>query len=279
MTRIHHAIWEDHPHLNSEKGFQFAPIRLPFLNLQDDHSSITQLITAWHDSEGLCRAIDQVRDGLILMLDRHIDGQSIKCLQRVELEMGTILFPCFDQTGEVMYLSFQICAVGFHLGTTPHSGHYRSALRYRGRWLVYDDNRPPDKLDVLTDNILCNSNLIWLVQTNDAADRTLNDRTADGPGERHGSAIGSSGTAELTLLTQMELRNQHQSLASSSMAGTDAMDDHAGRADPSPNTKRARLAHPAVHNETNSDMLQPSAAAAAHTPGNDVASDAAAASN
>ena len=138
MTRIHHAIGEDHPHLNSEKGFQFAPIRIPFLNFQDNHSSINQLITAWHDAEGLCRAVDKVRNGLVLMLDRHIDGQSVKCLQRVELEPGMINFPCFDHTGAVINLPFQICAVGFHLGLTPHSGHYRSALRYRGHWLVYE---------------------------------------------------------------------------------------------------------------------------------------------
>ena len=177
MTRLHHAIGEDHPHLNSEKGFQHAPLKLPFIDHTASCCTLAHLLEAWHDSEGLCRAIDQVRPCLVLMLDRHVGGLSIKCLQKVELDSGVIHIPCFDDSGQVTHQPFLLCAVGYHIGNTPNSGHYRSALRYQGIWLIYDDNKPPDKMDTLSDHILQNANLYWLVRLCPAVDRTLNERT------------------------------------------------------------------------------------------------------
>ena len=118
--------------MNGEKGFQHAPLKLPFVDYTASQSSLIHFIDAWHDAEGLCQAIDQVRPCLVLMIDRHIDGQSVKCLQQVDLATGLIHIQCFEDSGSVTHLPFQICAVGYHTGASPHSGHCRCAIMDTG---------------------------------------------------------------------------------------------------------------------------------------------------
>jgi hypothetical protein len=108
------------------------------------------------------------------MFDRHIEGQNRKCQQRLILHSNIIQFPCFaDATGVISFLPFHLVAVTFHLGHSPNSGHHRAALRYRGGWLVYDDNRLPDHITTLTDEILSNATMFWLVRPNATAVRTI----------------------------------------------------------------------------------------------------------
>ena len=99
-------------------------------------------------------------------------------------------------------LPFHLVAVTYHLGLSPNSGHHRATLRYQGHWLSYDDNRLPDVLSELTDEILCNATMLWLVQPNATADRTLAQRqslassvspaVAPDGGERPPTALASA---------------------------------------------------------------------------------------
>ena len=94
----------------------------------------------------------------------------------------TVHFPCFtDAEGQVTYLPFCIAAVAYHIGHTPNTGHHRTALRYHGKWLVYDDNKLPDQLSELSDDILRNITMLWLIQPNDIAVRTMHRQTAQLP--------------------------------------------------------------------------------------------------
>ena len=78
-----------------------------------------------------------------------------------------------DGTGSIGFQSFRLAAVTFHLGSSPHSGHHRTALRYQGRWLIYDDNTLPDAALDLSDEILCNITTLWLVKPTPIAVRTM----------------------------------------------------------------------------------------------------------
>ena len=104
------------------------------------------------------------------------------------------------------------------------------SLTYNFVRYSYDDNRTPDKIDTLHDHILQNSNLIWLVQTSPDVDRTLNDRTG-ASADDSGTPTCPHGTAELDLLTTMEL-NALNSTGTSAQAESTTVSG--------PNTKRAR---------------------------------------
>ena len=173
-TKFQHITRVSHPVLDSEKGDRYAPILLRFVNYLDDTCNRTDLIANWHDSSGLCRASNQERRCLILMFDRHVDGQNSKCTQKVQWMSDTVSFPCFaDAEGNVAFQPFSIAAVAYHIGHTPHTGHHRTALKYHGQWLVYDDNRLPDHSSVLSDEVLRNITMIWLVQPTAITVRTM----------------------------------------------------------------------------------------------------------
>eukprot|EP00435_Cladocopium_sp_Y103_P069123 s396_g32.t1 len=181
-------------HLAGEKGTRFSPIQLPFIDHLSDSIYLQELVDAWHDDQGLCRCLVEVGSQLVLMIERHSDSTHTKCQQRIGFPNNHILFPCFsDRAGEVQVDldQFEICGVVFHLGISPHHGHYQAALRYRGGWMVYDDNRLPVQVSQLSDSILRNCVLIWLVRLSPHNDRTLS--SSDGSSPNLGLATSSTG--------------------------------------------------------------------------------------
>ena len=188
-TRFQHVAQVSHPWLDSEKGDRYAPILLRFIDHMAVECSLETLIHHWHDSQGLCRASNQACPCLIVMFDRHIEGQNRKCNQKVMFTTDFISFPCFSNAeGMINFLHFRIAAVTFHIGESPHCGHHRAALKYHGNWMVYDDNRLPDIVPQLNDKILRNLTMMWLIQSNDTADRTMTGRSTSAPGPADGSA-------------------------------------------------------------------------------------------
>ena len=137
------------------------------------------------------------------MFDRHIESHNCKCSQKVQLMSDIVHFPCFaDAEGNVIFLPFHIAAVAYHIGNTPNTGHHRTALKYHGQWLAYDDNRLPDHLSELSDDILRNLPMIWLVQPTDTAVRTMERQpgqatSASRPAAASPSAASASSMAEL----------------------------------------------------------------------------------
>jgi hypothetical protein len=94
--------------------------------------------------------------------------------------------------GEIQMMPFHLVAVTYHLGLSPNSGHHRATLRYQGHWLSYDDNRLPDSISELTDEILCNATMLWLVQPNATAVRTLAHRQSLAPSASSAADTGDS---------------------------------------------------------------------------------------
>ena len=199
-TRFQYVTHETHPMLDSEKGDRYAPILIRFIHYLDSVCNLTDLIAHWHDSQGVCRASDQERQCLILMFDRHIEGQNRKCTQKIQLPTDVVHFPCFvAEDGQIAFLPFRIAAISYHIGADPNTGHHRTALKYQGNWLVYDDNRLPDRISFLSDEILCNITMIWLILPNNTAVRTM-DRSPDRGIETAAQApsTGSASSASIT---------------------------------------------------------------------------------
>ena len=160
--------------LEWEKGQQCTPILLPYINHHDATCQLQDLVHQWHEPQGFCRAASEVGQTLILMIDRFNPETQLKCHQIICFG-DQIAFPCFlDDQGTVSLQPFDICGVIFHLGDSPHTGHYRAALRYQKKWLIYDDHRAPDQASELPSAVLQNCTVFWLIRTNDHSARTMN---------------------------------------------------------------------------------------------------------
>jgi len=159
--------------LPSEKGTRFTPIKLDYIDCDADLSQLQSLVDTWHDSRGLFRAAEEVGFQLILQLDRFNPETEAKCQQLIAVDTS-IRFPCFcNLEGDVTFDVFDVCAITFHIGASPHAGHYRTALKYQQRWMIYEDGRPPDQVVTLPESVLRNSVLFWLVRPNLITARTL----------------------------------------------------------------------------------------------------------
>jgi len=255
-TKFQWVTKESHPLLDSEKGDRFAPILMRFIDHTVPQCTLRDLISFWHDSSGLCRASDQASRCLVLMFDRHIDGQNQKCIQAIDIADGTVEFPCFaDAEGQIQFLTFHIAAVTFHIGHGPNTGHHRTALKYHGSRLIYDDNKLPDHVDQLTDEILCNMTMTWLVYPDNLSVRTMHAKPDTTKGTNNQEPTDANAA------THLQLRPPSQASASSSSAHTtgsatnrllnDTEKDAALIQEP----KRARLDPTAAAETTRSDEL------------------------
>ena len=177
ITRVQFLEGAADSHLAFENNSKFAPIMLSFSDIDATHGNLVELIATWHNAESLCRAIDKVGDGVVLMIDRTISETSGKCLQRVELDETSVFLPTFGTAdGDIHHVEYRICAITHHIGLSPLSGHYRTLIRYHGHWLHYDDNRFPDVLDHLPETVLQTWTMVWLASANFDAVRTIGSR-------------------------------------------------------------------------------------------------------
>ena len=158
----------------SEKGSRYTPVQLAYADHTSDSCQLQTLIDLWNDRQGLCRAIEEVGFQLILMLDRYNPETQTKCQQKIGISNNRVRFPCFHNSdGDVGYDIFEICAIIYHLGNSPLSGHYRTALRYQQHWMIYDDGKVPDRVCELPDNVMRNCVMFWLIRPTAASARTM----------------------------------------------------------------------------------------------------------
>ena len=163
-TRFQFATGISHPHLDGENGQRHSPIILRFDDHHADKCKLSELLSLWHDCSGLCRAGREAGRCMIIGFDRHLEDTHRKCTQMICMDQDYIQFPFFcNADGDIDHRRFDLAAVTFHIGTSPNSGHYRTAVRYKGRWFVYEDNRLPDQIPTLTEDILRNCTMFWYV--------------------------------------------------------------------------------------------------------------------
>ena len=152
----------------TEKGNQHGPILLPIAILAQQTCSLQTFIDFWHDGLGVCRAAEEVRGAKLIHISRFLPDTGLKQTQCIEFST-TVRFPCYTTAEHIHFFEFEICAIVYHIGATPISGHYRAALRCGQRWLVYDDGVLPESMDNLHEQIHSNVVLIWLIPTADTA--------------------------------------------------------------------------------------------------------------
>ena len=149
----------------TEKGHQHGPILLPIYNLDLQTCSLQSLIDFWHDGLGVCRAVEEVRGAKLIHISRFLPETGIKNVQCIDFS-ATVRFPCYLNDAEhIHFFEYKICAIVYHLGATPITGHYRAALRCESRWLVYDDGVLPESMHTLSEQIHSNVVLLWLIPT------------------------------------------------------------------------------------------------------------------
>jgi hypothetical protein len=127
--------------------------------------TLQHLIDHWNDALGVCRAALQADSVLILQISRFIDS-SQKCMQQIEFG-SQIRFPVFQTDGTVHFFPFVVAGIIFHLGATPTSGHYRTAVRYNDQWMAYEDNTIPERFTTLPDWICGNIVMFMLLPLHD----------------------------------------------------------------------------------------------------------------
>ena len=151
-------------HLSSEKGLTHTVLRLPIAQTDEHELDLQFLIQQWHDPQGLCRLLLQDGPGLCLAIDRSSD--ELCEIHDAVMVRDVHSIPCFDsQTQGGIHRSFQVVALAFHVGSSPTSGHYRTAIRTDVDWKLYDDGTIPLSTPTLPHEIFRQVVLLWLVRT------------------------------------------------------------------------------------------------------------------
>lgn len=150
--RCFNMFWETLPirrgtaldsHLLTEKGSPLTPIQLSSLDATTKRRcAIQELVDTWHDEQGLCRALCDAGQAIVL----------------------SVPMPVFDSTGPPTAIEYVPCALTFHEGTVSEQGHYRCALRASSTYMLYDDNKIPEQKFPLTLHQHQSIALIWAVQ-------------------------------------------------------------------------------------------------------------------
>ena len=146
----------------TERGDQHGPILLPLYDPNLSFCTLQALIDFWHDGLGVCRATQQVGRAIVLNISRFLPETGVKNQQHIEIS-NTVRFPSFiNDSGDIHFHQYHVSALVYHVGGTPISGHYRTALQCGSKWFVYEDGKLPDQLQTLTAQIQSNAVLIWL---------------------------------------------------------------------------------------------------------------------
>lgn len=112
---------------------------------QVDTMALNEHIEKDHpDDQGLCRALCQDSDAIVIVLDRCSDMQDhLTQPLQVQGPMDTINMPVFaNDAGDIAHQIYWPMALVFHLGGL-RSGHYICAVRCVDGWKIYNDNAVP----------------------------------------------------------------------------------------------------------------------------------------
>eukprot|EP00435_Cladocopium_sp_Y103_P014060 s4171_g3.t1 len=180
---------------SDEKGHMVQPILLRLTHPDLASCTLQSLVLAWHDSQGLCRALTKACPALCLAIDRAVDidgpPYTRKSLQQIDLADGALSMPVFSPDATINFITFRIVAVTFHIGLQPSTGHYRSALFNGVQWYAYDDGRLPDVYPTLPSDVLQQINFVWLVaadRTDDPAGASSTERSGTRPADPSGAS-------------------------------------------------------------------------------------------
>ena len=151
-------------HLPAEKGLQHSVLRLALPPNCAMSLSIGELISHWHDNQGLCRLLQEAPPALCIAIERTCTDTRLKLHHAVYVH-DSMLLPCYDfEMQSTILQKYTVVGITFHKGETLQSGHYQTGLRVKGQWFLYDDGVPPKIQSVLPSEIWQQIVFIWLTR-------------------------------------------------------------------------------------------------------------------
>ena len=125
----------------STEDLGISPIPLPHLG----QGGLQQQIDHW-GGQPVPRALSSPSELIILQLPRFLDGR--KVLDHIQLQ-EEVLLPQFEADSiQVQQVPYRLTSFIIHLGHTPHSGHYRTAILTSDGWQLGDDDKPLEPLSL-----------------------------------------------------------------------------------------------------------------------------------
>ena len=132
-----------------------------------DAVRVQQMLDRWHRQDRVHAAL-QFPPSFVLHMgrfefDTH-SGTSLKRGYRMHLDR-VIELPLLDNAGGIMRVSVDLCAVAYHLGDTPVSGHYKALVLHRNEFYVADDWLQAQRCrDRDLEECICNAYLFFYVR-------------------------------------------------------------------------------------------------------------------
>ena len=139
----------------STEDLGISPIPLPYLG----NGGLLQQIDHW-GSQPVPHALSSSADLIVLQLPRFVDGR--KVLDHIQLHEKVFL-PQFEADSiQVQRIPYRLTSFIIHLGHTPHSGHYRTAILTSEGWQLGDDDKPLEPLSLQDPLPLSSAYLVFL---------------------------------------------------------------------------------------------------------------------
>ena len=150
-----------------DQGGLHAPIILEL-----HPGGLSYSIASWK-SQFATHALQDASALLVLQLRRysHRGGALSKDTVMCAIEAGELIYmPIFSEGLGLTYVKYRLASVVYHLGESPHSGHYKTALsvaqpatggQMQWQFTIMDDGRPPsvanpqDILEVQCNSYIC----------------------------------------------------------------------------------------------------------------------------
>ena len=122
-------------------------------------TTIQQMLDSWHRQTTVHAAL-QCPPSFVLQVGRfEFDTQSrYTRKQRYRIALDRVVeLPIVGGVGSIMRVKFELCAVAYHLGETPVSGHYKALVLHNDIFYVVDDGVSAQQC-CLDDLDVCSSN-------------------------------------------------------------------------------------------------------------------------
>ena len=127
-------------------------------------TTVQQMLDCWHRQETV-HAVLQCPPGFVLQVGRfEFDTQSgYTRKQRYRITLDRMVeLPLVGRAGSIMRVKFELCAVAYHLGETPVSGHYKALVLHNDTFYVVDDGVSAQRCSLGDlDECSCNSYLFF----------------------------------------------------------------------------------------------------------------------
>ena len=126
-----------------------SPITLPY----QGSAGIQTIVDSW-SNQPIPHALSKSSELKILQLPRFVDGRKVHDPMPLQEE---VLLPQFEEDGiQVHPVRYHLVSFIVHIGHTPHSGHYRTAVRTAEGWRLGDDDKATEPVS-LSDPLPLNS--------------------------------------------------------------------------------------------------------------------------